>query len=124
MINIIVTSGGTMEYIDDVRVLTNISSGHLGYKIAESLAEVEGYKIHYVHSKTAVVPFVIDPYLKCYEVRTAQDTFDAMKKIMGENKIHAVVHCMAVSDFTFKRDGAVKLKSSDPEAFVEYMRKS
>lgn len=124
MVNILVTSGGTMEFIDDVRVISNISTGKLGYKIAESLAKVEGYKIHYVHSKTAVVPSVVDPYLQCYEVRTAQDTFDMMKKIMEENQIHAVVHCMAVSDFTFKRDGAVKLKSNDPEAFIGYMRKT
>ena len=30
---ILITSGGTTEYIDDVRVLTNISTGRLGAQI-------------------------------------------------------------------------------------------
>jgi phosphopantothenate-cysteine ligase len=124
MKQIIVTSGGTVEYIDDVQVLTNTSSGLLGYKIATELARIKGYMVHYVHSKTAVIPNFSDPYMKCYEVRTAQDTFDTLKKIIEENKIDAVVHSMAVSDFTFKREGAIRLKSSDPKAFIKYMRKT
>jgi phosphopantothenoylcysteine synthetase/decarboxylase len=35
-----------------------------------------------------------------------------------------IVHAMAVSDFGFNRDGAVKLKSNDPQAFVDYMAKN
>jgi phosphopantothenate-cysteine ligase len=31
---------------------------------------------------------------------------------------------MAVSDFTFKKDKKLKLKSNDPEGFIEYMKKT
>jgi len=33
---VLITSGGTREYIDDVRVLTNISTGKLGATIANT----------------------------------------------------------------------------------------
>jgi phosphopantothenate-cysteine ligase len=56
------------------------------------------------------------------EVRSAQDAYNAMEELVPQ--MDAVIHCMAVSDFTFKRDDAVKCSSSDPEAFIEYMRKT
>ena len=35
-----------------------------------------------------------------------------------------VIHAMAVSDFGFKRDKSIKLKSNSPEAFIEYMKEN
>ncbi len=37
--NIIVTAGPTREYIDDVRFITNASSGRMGYAVAAAAAE-------------------------------------------------------------------------------------
>lgn len=121
-INIIVTSGGTEEYIDDVRVLTNISTGKLGFRIAEQLSNIKNVKILYVHSRNAVKPPYLLNNIFCYEVRTANDTLKILKNLITENEINAVVHAMAVSDFTFKKDSAVKLKSNDAEGFINYMR--
>ena len=134
---ILVTSGGTTEYIDDVRVLTNISSGKLGAKIAEELT-LKGAQVYYVCGKNAVTPFenenteyylMNNGYGMLFEpvilrVKNANDAMEAMKKIITEEKVDAVIHCMAVSDFTFKRDSAIKCSSSDPEAFIEFMRKT
>jgi len=114
---ILVTSGGTQEYIDDVRVLTNVSSGKLGALIAEKLSS-SGAEVHYLHGKNAVRPF---NYLgdMAYKVTTAQDAYNKMQELVPT--MDAVVHCMAVSDFTFKRDEALKCKSSDPQAFIDFM---
>ena len=121
--NIIVTSGGTEEYIDDVRVLTNISTGKLGLKIANTLVNMDSVRVHYVCSRTAVKPsFYIPPNFLVHEVRTAKDALGKISSIMHENEIHSVIHAMAVSDFTFDRKSSVKLKSSDPEAFIDYLR--
>lgn len=122
MKRIIITAGGTEEYIDDVRVLTNISTGKLGYKIGQCLSALKGIKIYYIHSRNAKVPQFVESDITAIEVRTAKDTFDTIEKLMSDVKIDAIIHAMAVSDFTFKRDGAVKLKSNDPEAFIDYMR--
>jgi len=122
MKNIIVTSGGTEEYIDDVRVLTNISTGKLGVEIACALGNINNVHIHYIHSRNAVKPQCFGKIITCTEVRTANDALETIKKIMTENQIDAVVHAMAVSDFTFKKDKSVKLKSNDAEGFIDYMR--
>jgi phosphopantothenate-cysteine ligase len=119
--SILVTSGGTQEHIDDVRVLTNVSSGKLGAVIADQLTQSEA-KVYYVCGKNSVQPRI--PVEDCVAVRTANDALEAMRNIITDNNIHAVVHAMAVSDFTFKRDKPVKCKSSDPEAFIEYMRQT
>lgn len=127
---IMVTAGGTQEYIDDVRVMTNISSGKLGAAIASHLM-AEDADVYYVCGKTAVRPQMNSDYLPAdskllhiQEVRTALDAMEAMEAIVKEQEIDAVVHAMAVSDFTFKRDKAVKLKSNDAEGFIEFMRQT
>ena len=121
---ILVTSGGTMEYIDDVRVMTNISSGRLGALIAEKFAEDHGAEVHYLHGKNSYMPGIIPTGLPCkfYKVTTAQDAYDQMEVLVPA--MDAVVHCMAVSDFTFKRDIALKCKSNDPQAFIDFMGRS
>jgi len=122
MKNIIITSGGTEEYIDDVRVLTNISTGKLGVQIVYSVITIPDVHVYYIHSRSAAKPQHCDNTVTCIEVRTAKDAFEAIKKTMSENKMDAVIHAMAVSDFTFKRDKSVKLKSTDADGFINYMR--
>lgn len=119
--NILVTSGGTQEYIDDVRILTNVSSGKLGAMIADQLTK-DGANVYYIHGKGTALPQT--PPKDAISVRSAMDAMEAMKTVVLERDIHAVVHAMAVSDFTFKRSKSVKCKSSDPAAFIEYMKQT
>ena len=42
---VIITAGGTSERIDDVRTITNSSTGRLGYAIGKTFAEKYGEKI-------------------------------------------------------------------------------
>jgi len=125
---ILITSGGTQEYIDDVRVMTNISSGKLGKIIAEEFAE--RLRIHDFRHRKASIDFVYGKNteyserfnIKNWPIKSAQEAMNKMAEIVPH--VNAVIHCMAVSDFTFKRDSAIKCKSSDPEAFIEYMRRT
>lgn len=123
---ILVTSGGTQEYIDDFRILTNISTGALGYKTALKIAET-GNEVYFVCGKSSIQPNLSDLNLLPINmkiIRTVDEAADVIEKIVVGEKIDAVVHAMAVSDFTFKKDKEIKLKSSDPEAFIEYMRQT
>lgn len=126
MKNILITSGGTKEYIDNVRVMTNISSGKLGSLIAQKLSQNKEYKIWYLHGEDAFLPDCPnrDNPLAYISVKSANDAMVNMRKIVTEEKIDVVIHAMAVSDFTFKKDSDIKLKSSDPDAFVEYMKET
>lgn len=126
---VLVTSGGTMEYIDDVRVLTNISSGKLGATIAEKLLTKYGVEIHYVHGKNCYMPPIIPtelcgivPPYNFYKVTTAMDAYHMMEELVPDMDV--VIHCMAVSDFTFNRNGASKCKSSNLQAFIDFMQSS
>ena len=56
-LEVIVTSGGTISKIDDVRHVGNFSKGTTGAKIAEAFARA-GATVHYVHSESAVLPFL------------------------------------------------------------------
>lgn len=116
MKKIIVTAGGTKEYIDDVRVLTNISTGKLGSIIAEQFSN--DFEVHYVAQKSAIMPKQSDNII----IHIITDVASVMK-IMEElvPQMDIVIHSMAVSDFGFKPISE-KLKSNDPEAFIESLK--
>lgn len=51
---VIITAGGTSERIDNVRKITNSSTGKLGCTIAnEILSTLEDVEIYYICSKTS-----------------------------------------------------------------------
>lgn len=56
--NVLITSGGTIIPIDDVRRITNMSSGKFGSKIATAFLKNKTHTIH-LHSKDGVSPFNI-----------------------------------------------------------------
>jgi len=117
--NILITSGGTREYIDDVRVLTNISSGMLGKIVAERFLR-DGHNVFYVHTKTAHKPETkAGDQITFIEADNVMKAYDVMEKIVPN--VDIVIHSMAVSDFTFNRDNPVKLSSKDKEGFIKYI---
>jgi phosphopantothenate-cysteine ligase len=97
---IIITAGGTSERIDDVRTITNSSTGRLGYAIGKAFVEKYGdelERIYYLHGTRAayvehekVTPIMIGGVL---------DLQDELTRLLTEEKIDAVVHAMAVSDY-------------------------
>ena len=116
-LKVLITSGGTSEYIDDVRIITNISTGKLGAKIADAFNNA-GHEVIYLHGRRSDMP-ENQGLVYCREVTSAQSAFEVMEKIVPE--VDVVIHAMAVSDFGFRRDKSVKLKSNDPMAFIEYL---
>src|SRR5215203_2899414 len=51
--NILITSGGTMEYIDPIRVITNLSSGKMGYAIVKECLE-QGAKVTHIVGNSSI----------------------------------------------------------------------
>jgi phosphopantothenate--cysteine ligase len=117
---VLITSGGTTEFIDEVRVLTNTSTGQLGAVIAEVF---DGFceQITYVSSKHAVHPIVREsPFEQC-AVTDVASLMTVMEKLVPIHDL--IIHAMAVSDFGFKKSG-IKLKSSSTEDFVDHLSKT
>ena len=95
---IVITAGGTSERIDDVRTITNSSTGSLGFAIGTAFAAEEKIeKIYYLHGKRAVWPD--DEKVVPIEIGGVMDLEDNLTKVLTEDKIDAVIHAMAVSDY-------------------------
>lgn len=100
---IIVTAGGTSEKIDSVRVITNSATGRLGSMIARDFylqAADRIEKIYYLCGNGVETPDI--PCLFPVSVSNTVSLQEALTSILTSEKIDAVIHSMAVSDFTVK----------------------
>jgi phosphopantothenate---cysteine ligase (CTP) len=108
--NCIVTAGPTFEPLDDVRRLTNFSTGRLGTELANYLG-ARGHKVILLISETATYA----GERRTTHVETFNTTADLREKLkaMSSKKVDAIFHAAAVSDFAFGRifapDAANKL---------------
>lgn len=93
---ILVTSGGTSEAIDQVRSITNHSSGSLGKIITETLLK-EGHEVTLVTTKRAVKP-APTKNLTIYEIENTSQLLKTMKSLVQGHCV--LIHAMAVSDYT------------------------
>ena len=99
MKQIVITAGGTSEKIDNVRKITNSSTGKLGLAIANHLLEKnEDAFIYYVCSKTSVRPN--NPRVQVIEVEGTMDLKNKIEELLTNNQIDVFIHSMAVSDYT------------------------
>jgi phosphopantothenoylcysteine decarboxylase/phosphopantothenate--cysteine ligase len=102
---IIVTAGGTMEKIDDVRYITNKASGKMGVAIAEE-CKLRGADVLLLRAKNSVKP----RYLMKEELFTSAE--DLLRLVKKYAKSYAVFyHTAAVSDFTVENNFKGKLSS-------------
>lgn len=105
---ILVTAGGSIERIDDIRAITNRSSGKMGVAIAEACA-LRGADVLLLRATSAVSPR--------YTMR--QETYSTADDIAVLLQRHipacdVVFHTAALSDFTIDNPRHGKLKSDKP----------
>ena len=103
---ILITAGPTIEYIDPVRVITNLSSGKTGILLASELV-----------SRGSQVTMVYGPGIekspngvRTINVKTSKEMFDVIKKEL-KKKYDVVIMAAAVSDFTPMKINKNKIKS-------------
>jgi phosphopantothenoylcysteine decarboxylase/phosphopantothenate--cysteine ligase len=111
----IVTAGPTFESLDDVRRLTNFSTGRLGTELANFLT-AQGHDVTLLIGESATWP----GERRAQSVKTFSSTKDLRAKIksFSSKRVAAIFHAAAVSDFAFgkmfTRDVAGKLKPFKP----------
>jgi len=106
---VVVSAGGTMEPIDPVRVITNHSSGKMGYALAEA-ARDRGADVVLVTAPTSLA----DPALvKVVQVRTAEEMGQAIQEHV--TKADALVMAAAVADYRPTETAGQKIKKSDDD---------
>jgi phosphopantothenoylcysteine decarboxylase/phosphopantothenate--cysteine ligase len=103
--NCIVTAGPTFEPLDDVRRLTNFSTGRLGTELANFLA-AHGHTVTLLLGASAThTGERLAQQVKCFT--TTADLRGKLKSFSGK-KIDAIFHAAAVSDFAFGKVFAQK----------------
>lgn len=100
--HVLVTAGGTIERIDPVRVLTNVSTGETGVKIANALSR-GGFSVTLLLAASS--PFLKDviPAVRVQTFNTFGDLEELMKSELSTQKIDTLIHAAAVSDYRVDR---------------------
>ena len=101
---VLVTAGPTTEPIDTVRVLTNLSSGKMGYAVAQAAMEA-GAQVTLVSGPTALL---VPGGVTRIDVKTAQQMHDAVMPLAREADIFIAV--AAVADYRPVEASTRKLK--------------
>ena len=107
--NCIVTAGPTYEPLDDVRRLTNFSTGRLGTELANFLA-ARGHKVILLVGESATY----SGERRAQHVGIFSTTADLRKRLqsLGSKRVDTIFHAAAVSDFAF---GKIWLRSPSGE---------
>lgn len=93
--HVCITAGATQEWLDDVRYLSNASSGLMGYELARQAAYL-GAKVTLISGVTHLpVPFKVNGQ----KVVTAQQMFAATQACFHENTIDYFIAAAAVADW-------------------------
>jgi phosphopantothenoylcysteine decarboxylase/phosphopantothenate--cysteine ligase len=114
---VVITAGPTEEPLDPVRFITNLSSGKMGYSLAEACAKL-GAQVTLISGPTKLEPPM--GLKKFISVRTALQMEKETLKYY-EN-IDIAIACAAVGDYRPKIYYKEKIKKSDSDFSVELIR--
>ena len=93
-LNFLITAGGTREYIDPVRFISNASSGRMGYELARAAAAA-GHRVTLITGPSCLdLPVGV----KVIDVETSAEMFAAVRRYFGKND--CLIMSAAVSDYT------------------------
>ena len=102
---ILITAGGTREYIDHVRFISNASSGKMGYCLARA-AQKAGHKVTLISTSDLQSPVGVD----FVGLDSAAEMFAAVKKFFAE--CDCLIMAAAVADYTPARTSKTKIKKT------------
>jgi phosphopantothenoylcysteine decarboxylase / phosphopantothenate---cysteine ligase len=110
---VLVTAGPTQEPIDPVRVITNSSSGKMGYAVARAAREA-GADVKLI---SGPVSLPTPAGVARIDVRTAREMFEAVKKDAKNADVFIAV--AAVADYRVKNPASQKIKKANGHLSLE-----
>jgi phosphopantothenoylcysteine decarboxylase/phosphopantothenate--cysteine ligase len=111
--HVVVTAGPTEEPIDPVRVITNTSSGKMGYAVARAAREA-GAEVTLI---SGPVSLPTPAGVTRVDVRTAQEMFEAVKK--DAKGADVFISVAAVADYRVKNPSPQKIKKGNGAPRIE-----
>ena len=105
---LLITAGPTFEPIDPVRGITNLSSGKMGYAIAQAAWEA-GADVTLISGPTALAT----PYgVQRLQVQTAQQMYDAVMGQLSQQHSDVFIAVAAVADWRVANASDQKIKKA------------
>jgi phosphopantothenoylcysteine decarboxylase/phosphopantothenate--cysteine ligase len=111
-LKVLITCGATWTPIDDVRVISNVSSGQMGHLIAEAF-QSQGARVTVIEGP--VTHSLRDKKIKLIKYRFFDELVNVLKQELVK-KYDIILHAAAVSDF--KVVGPSKRKLSSDKALT------
>jgi phosphopantothenoylcysteine decarboxylase / phosphopantothenate---cysteine ligase len=108
----LITAGGTREYIDPVRFISNASSGKMGYALALAATKA-GHKVTLISASDLQPPVGVD----FVGVDSAAEMFAAVKKSFA--KCDCLIMAAAVADYTPIKKSKIKIKKSSKNLIIK-----
>jgi len=104
---VLVTAGGTKEYIDAVRFISNASSGKMGYAMAQEAKRRGADRVMLITSADRMAPYGVEAFL----VESSEDMAQKATELFEEADI--TIMSAAVSDIIPVKKFNYKLKKKD-----------
>lgn len=111
---ILITAGGTREYIDPVRFISNASSGQMGYELARAALKA-GHKVTLITTVIRKSNFMDKSSI--IKIDSAADMFDAVKK--NFDNCDCLIMAAAVADYTPAKKSKSKIKKNENELTIQ-----
>jgi phosphopantothenoylcysteine decarboxylase/phosphopantothenate--cysteine ligase len=102
---VLITCGGTKEYIDGVRAITNSSTGHTGIEIAKTYAR-HGHKVHLLAAsdlKQKIANSVSIPANGVFYFDTFLNFQNQFQNLLLDNDYDQIIHAAALSDYSVEK---------------------
>ena len=125
--HLLVTSGPTRGYLDSVRYISNRSSGELGSKIAIKALDA-GANVTMVFGAGSAIPKIQNndskniPRLSLINIETNDDLISTIENKLYGIHFDAIIHAMAVLDFTPEKKVEGKTSSNNSEWTIKLCR--
>lgn len=118
---VLMTAGATLEMIDPVRAITNLSSGKMGYALATA-AHNMGAEVTLISGETSLVaPLGINTIT----AKSAEAMYQAVMLNISQQKLQATdifIGVAAVADYSVLQPSAQKIKKSEASLTLELKR--
>jgi len=115
-VNVLVTAGPTVEYIDPIRVITNKSSGKMGVAVAEE-ALARGAQVTLIYGPGMAVP---PKSAKLISVETTELMHKAVASELRSKKYNMVIATAAAADWKLEKPFQRKVPTrSTPELILK-----
>jgi phosphopantothenoylcysteine decarboxylase/phosphopantothenate--cysteine ligase len=103
----LITAGPSREYIDEIRFISNESSGRMGIELAKEV-KVRGGEVLLIYGKGTIK---VPAYLDIVSVTSTKDFLDTVKNELSQNNYDFFISAAAISDYTPKKRLEGKISS-------------